>query len=50
MLTKVNRYRIYSSKKINDAIDEIILGYNKNELRIDDSCYTIKWMKKILSS
>ncbi len=37
------------SKKISDAIDEIILAYNENKLRIDDSCYTIKWMRKILS-
>lgn len=36
-------------KKISDAIDEIILAYNEKKLKIDDSCYTIKWMKKILS-
>jgi len=31
---------------VNDAIDEIIDAYNQGNLIEDESCYTVKWMKK----
>ena len=39
--------RGFSPKKtVEDAIDEIILSYTKNELSTLDSCFTVKWMKE----
>ncbi len=31
---------------VNNAIDEIILSFKNGNLIEDDSCYTVKWMKK----
>jgi nucleoside-diphosphate-sugar epimerase len=36
-------------KKVSNAIDEIINAYDKKNIKIDDTCFTINWMKKILS-
>ena len=36
---------------VNDAIKQIKALYEENKLIVDDSCYTVKWMKeKILNA
>ena len=35
-------------KNVKTAIREIISAYNLNELNTDESCFSVKWLKKIL--
>ena len=34
-------------KNVEDAIDEIIISYNKNILNTDSSCYTVNRMREL---
>jgi nucleoside-diphosphate-sugar epimerase len=43
---KLIKYGFSPKFKIKDAIEEIVKHSNGRKIKVDDSCYTVKWMKK----
>ena len=45
MLDKLLKTGFKQKFNIDNAIDEISDAFHNNKLLVDDSCYTVKWMK-----